>query len=240
MTAIWFILAFMTAAAVFALLWPISRRTGRGVPTAAPASLATETGFYEDQLAEIDRDLARGLIAPVEAESARTEAARRLLRASREGAGGAVAAPIAEPHLRQRRAAAAFALSTVPLVALLAYGLYGSPNLPAQTEADRRAAQSSEGDLMKAIGQVEAKLAGNPDDARGWAVLAPVYMRLGRFDDAAHAYGEQVRLKGEAPDLLADWGEALVASGDGTVSPDARAVLERALARDPKAAKPRF
>jgi cytochrome c-type biogenesis protein CcmH len=237
MTAIWFILAFMTGAAVLALLWPMSRRVAAPVPEAAQA--ATETGFYEDQLAEIERDLARGLIAPAEAEAARTEAARRLLRASRL-TGTADAADFAEPHLRQRRAASAFALSTIPLVALLAYGLYGSPDLPAQTAADRQAAQSGNQDLMKAIGQIEAKLASNPADVRGWSVLAPVYMRLGRFDDAAHAYEAVSRLKGETPQTLSDWGEALVAAGNGVVSPDAKAIFERAVALDAKAAKPRF
>ncbi|KAB1072874.1 c-type cytochrome biogenesis protein CcmI [Methylobacterium planeticum] len=237
MTAIWFILAFMTGAAVLALLWPMSRRAAGPVPEAAQA--ATEAGFYEDQLAEIERDLGRGLIAPAEAEAARTEAARRLLRASRLPA-MADAAGFAEPHLRQRRAASAFALSTIPLVALLAYGLYGSPDLPAQTAADRQAAQSSNQDLMKAIGQIEAKLASEPGDARGWAVLAPVYMRLGRFDDAAHAYEAVSRLKGETPQVLSDWGEALVASGNGVVSPEAKAIFARAVALDAHAAKPRF
>ncbi|MGU3536694.1 c-type cytochrome biogenesis protein CcmI [Methylobacterium sp. A54F] len=237
MTAIWFILALMTAGAVLALLWPLSRRLRAGAPDTA--GLATETGFYEDQLAEIERDLGRGLIAPDEAEAARTEAARRLLRASREG-GTAEAADLAEPHLRQRRAASAFALSTIPLVALIAYGLYGSPNLPAQTASDRQAAQTSSQDLMRAVGQIEARLASDPDDVRGWAVLAPVYMRLGRFEDAARAYGAVARIKGEPPEVLAEWGEALVAAGNGTVPPEAKAIFERALARDPAAAKPRF
>ena len=237
MTAIWFILAIMTAAAVLALLWPLRRRVKAA--EAGQAGLATETGFYEDQLAEIDRDLARGLIAESEAEAARTEAARRLLRASREGR-TADAAPIAEPHLRQRRAASAFALSTIPLVALLTYGLYGSPNLPSQTEADRRAVQEGGQSVMRAIGQVEAKLASDPNDARGWSVIAPVYMRIGRFDDAARAYQNLVRIKGEDPEQLANWGEALVAAGEGNVSPQARKLFERALVLDPKAAKPQF
>ncbi len=243
MTAIWFILAAMTGAAVFALLWPMSRRRRQGAgPQAQDGNgLATETGFYEDQLAEIERDLGRGLIAPAEAEAARAEAARRLLRASREEqAGGAGPAPIAEPHLRQRRAASAFALSTIPLVALVVYGLYGSSNLPSQTDADRKATRAGAQDLMTAIGQIEARLANHPDDVRGWSVLGPVYMRLGRFDDAARAYAALVRLKGEDAQALSDWGEALVAAADGTVSPEARKVLGRALAADPKAAKPQF
>ncbi|SFK79735.1 c-type cytochrome biogenesis protein CcmI [Methylorubrum salsuginis] len=238
MTAIWFILAAMTAAAVFALLWPMSRRRRRET---AAAELSTEAGFYEDQLAEIERDLARGLIAPAEAEAARTEAARRLLRASREeGAAKSAVAPLAEPHLRQRRAASAFALSTIPLVALVVYGLYGSPNLPSQTDADRSATRAGAQDMMTAIGQIEARLASHPDDVRGWSVLAPVYMRLGRYDDAARAYASVVRLKGEDASALSDWGEALVVAAEGTVSPEARKVLDRAVAADPKAPKAQF
>ena len=246
MTAIWFILAGMTAAAVLGLLWPLSRRATVPTGEAGGTALATETAFYEDQIAEIARDQERGLIAPEEAEAARAEAGRRLLRASREvqleaeDAGIAEAARPAEPRLRRRRAASAFAVSTIPLVALIAYGLYGSPELPAQTAADRQAARGGADELMKAVGQIEARLARDPNDARGWAVLAPVYMRTGRFDDAARAYGNIARLKGETADLLADQAEALTAAGDGTVTPEAKALFEKAQAKDPNAPKPRF
>ncbi|WP_426314283.1 c-type cytochrome biogenesis protein CcmI [Methylobacterium fujisawaense] len=246
MTAIWFILAAMTAATVLGLLWPMSRRAAVPTGEAGGSGLATETAFYEDQIAEIDRDLERGLIAPDEAETAKAEAARRLLRASREAqreaedAGLVEAARPAEPRLRRRRAASAFALSTIPLVALIAYGLYGSPELPAQTEADRQATRGGADELMKAVGQIEARLARDPNDARGWAVLAPVYMRTGRFDDAARAYANIARLKGETADTLADQAEALTAAGDGTVSPEAKALFEKAQAKEPNAPKPRF
>jgi len=246
MTAIWFILAGMTAAVVLGLLWPLSRRAAVPAGEAGGTALATETAFYEDQIAEIARDLERGLIAPEEAEAARAEAGRRLLRASREvqleaeDADITEAARPAEPRLRRRRAASAFAVSTIPLVALIAYGLYGSPELPAQTDADRQAARGGADELMKAVGQIEARLARDPNDARGWAVLAPVYMRTGRFDDAARAYGNIARLKGETADLLADQAEALTAAGDGTVTPEAKALFEKAQAKNPNAPKPRF
>lgn len=243
MTAIWFILAVMTGGTVLALLWPMSLWSkARRADTAAPppvGALSTETAFYEDQLREIERDLTRGLIAPAEAEAARTEAARRLLRASREKP-DAVSDGIAEPALRQRRAASAFALSTIPLVALIAYGLYGSPHMPSQTASDRQAVQSGGQDMLKAIGQIEARLASDPTDGRGWSVLAPVYVRLGRFDDAAHAYEAATRVLGESPQRLSDWGEALVAGANGTVTPRAKEIFERAASLDSSAAKPRF
>ena len=235
MTALWFILAFMTGAAVLALLWPMSRRAN---PPAEAGGLATETVFYEDQLREIERDLARGLIAAPEAEAARTEAGRRLLRANR--AGVPIPPGMAEPALRQRRAASAFALSTIPLVALIAYGIYGSPHMPAQNAAQRQAIQNGGQELLNAIGQIEARLASDPKDGRGWAVLAPVYMRMGRFDDAAHAYEAATRLLGETAPRLSDWGEALIAGNNGVIPPQAKTLFERAVALDGTAAKPRF
>ncbi|WP_019906418.1 c-type cytochrome biogenesis protein CcmI [Methylobacterium sp. 77] len=243
MTAIWFILAAMTGGTVLALLWPMSlwskARRAKSVAQPQAEALSTETSFYEDQVREIERDLARGLIAPGEAEAARTEAGRRLLRASRESP-EAASDGMAEPALRQRRAASAFALSTIPLVALIAYGLYGSPHMPSQTAADRQSAQAGGQDMLKAIGQIEARLASDPSDGRGWSVLAPVYVRLGRFDDAAHAYEAATRVLGETPQRLSDWGEALVAGANGTVTPRAKEIFERAAELDASAAKPRF
>jgi cytochrome c-type biogenesis protein CcmH len=237
---IWVILAAMTGAAVMTLLWPLSRRLAPAVVGAdgrSAATLASETGFYRDQLAEIGRDEARGLIAGPEAEAARSEAARRLLRASRTpavrpGAEG-------EPALRRRRAASAFALSTVPLVALLAYGLYGSPDLPAEPAAARVAGGATR-DITTAVGEIEAHLAKHPEDGQGWSVIAPVYLRLGRADEAVRAYANALRLSGEDAGRLADYGEAVVAAASGVVSATARAAFERAAVLDPAAPKPRF
>ena len=71
---LWFLFALMTAAAIFAVLWPLSR-AGR------PHSEGSEAAVYKDQIAEIDRDLATGLIGYSEAEAARVEISRRLLAA---------------------------------------------------------------------------------------------------------------------------------------------------------------
>ena len=69
---LWFVFALMTAAAIFAVLWPL----GRG---GQPRNDASEATVYRDQLVEIDRDLSAGLIGPSEAEAARVEISRRLL-----------------------------------------------------------------------------------------------------------------------------------------------------------------
>src|SRR6202043_62094 len=90
--------------------------------------------IYRDQLAEIDRDRGRGLIADGEAEAARTEVARRLLKT-----GEAAARPAAATTPLRQRLAAAIVIA-MPILALGLYIVLGSPGLPDQPIAARLSA----------------------------------------------------------------------------------------------------
>src|SRR4051812_28641796 len=228
---IWTVFALMTGAAVMAVLWPLSRRPA--VDQDGP-----DAQFYREQLAEIERDLERGLLSPAEAEAARIEAGRRLLRAM--PAGRAASDMVGEPALRRRRAASAVALSAVPLLALALYGAYGSPSLPGQPLSARLQADPQALDMAAAVAHVEAHLAQHPEDGRGWEVIAPVYLRLGRVDEAVKAYAAALRLLGEDAVRLTNYGEALVQASDGMVSADARAAFGRAASLDPGLAKAHY
>src|SRR6202158_3707563 len=106
---LWFVFALMTAAAIFAVLWPW-RRGGR------PPNDGSETAVYKDQLAEIDRDVAAGLIGPPEAGAARVEISRRLL-----GAADSQRDPPTASHTMWRRSAAVAALVGLPILAVAFY-----------------------------------------------------------------------------------------------------------------------
>src|SRR5882757_8950366 len=95
---LWFVFALMTVAAIFAVLWPLSR-------DAQPQREGNEANVYKDQLAEIDRDVAAGTIGPAEAEAARVEIGRRLLAA----VDGQRDLP-AQSNLKLRRSSAVLAL----------------------------------------------------------------------------------------------------------------------------------
>lgn len=237
--AIWFIFALMTSAAVMAVLWPLSCRA-EGV-----RERDQDAAFYRDQIAEIERDEARGLLSATEAEAARTEAGRRLLRSA--ALSGRATDPVGEPALRRRRAASALTLSAVPLLALATYGALGSPQLPAQpfsmrqsAREDPRAANPEGFDTATAIARIEAHLAQHPEDGRGWEVVAPVYLRSNQPDNAVKAYAAAVRLLGETAPRLSGYGEALVVAGDGVVSSEARDLFEKALRLEPAAPKARY
>ena len=229
---IWIILLAMTAAAVMAVLWPLSRHyaVGRqGDP---------DTQFYREQMAEIERDQARGVLLPSEAEAAKAEAGRRLLRAT--GMQGEAFAAVGEPALRRRRAASTLALSVIPILALATYEIYGSPQLLAEPPGVQMQQRAGNLDLMSAVAQIESHLAQNPQDGRGWEVIAPVYLRMGRAEDAARAYEAAIRYLGPEANRLANYGEVLVLAKDGLVSAQAQAAFEEALKLEPTLPKPRF
>src|SRR5215213_11154784 len=215
---LWFVFALMTAAAVFAVLWPLSRG-GRA------ASEGSEAAVYKDQLTEIDRDVASGLIGSPEAEAARVEISRRLLAAV-DGRDG----PLIASSTKLRRSAAVIALIGLPIVALAIYLPLGSPRLGDFPLAERSRAADVAQPLDNLVAQVEAHLEKNPADGRGWNVLAPVLARLGRYDEAVRAYRNAITYNGEDPARRADLGEALAAAAGGVVTAEAKAEFERAVA----------
>jgi cytochrome c-type biogenesis protein CcmH len=90
------------------------------------------------------------------------------------------------------------------------------------------------------VAQVERHLAHNPQDGRGWEVLAPIYLQAGRVDDAVKARTSALRLLGETADRQADLGEALVAQGQGVVTAEAKAAFARAVQLEADHLKARF
>ena len=222
--------ALMTVAAVFAVLWPLGR--GRREKPRADHDVAV----YRDQIEEIGRDRAAGLIGAAEAEAARVEVSRRLLAAD---AAHAQADRVAPGETFRRRVAAVAALIALPATAAALYLALGSPELPGQPIASRTAPLRDRS-LDSLVAQVEAHLGRNPEDCRGWEVVAPVYLRLGRFEDAVKARRNALRLNGASAEREADLGEALMAAGNGIVTDEAKAALERALTHAPKHFKARF
>ena len=227
---LWLIIALMTAAAVFAVLWPLAR--GRG------AGGGSDIAVYRDQLDEITRDRASGLIGQAEAEAAKVEVSRRLLAAA--DVADAEKTEREDSPLWRRRATAIAGLVLLPAGALALYLTIGSPQLPGEPLAARLQAEQNNPPIEALIAKVEEHIARNPDDGRGWEVLAPVYMRLGRFDDSIRAWRNAIRLNGATADRESSLGEALVGAANGVVTADAKSAFDRALALDKTDVKTRF
>jgi cytochrome c-type biogenesis protein CcmH len=224
---LWFVLGIMTVAALGAVIWPLARAHRSQSP-------ASDLAVYRDQLEEIERDRADGRIGHDEFEAARVEVSRRLLGAA------ATTAAEAAPRNGRRIAALASAVVAVPLIAGSLYLVLGSPELPGEPIASRETEDGQTNSIAALIAQIEAHLEAEPKDGRGWEVIAPVYMRLERYDDAVKARRNAIDLLGATAQRDVDLGEALAMAAGGVVTADSKAAFERAAELDADNAKAMF
>ena len=189
----------------------------------SPTSLSeTNLGIIRDQLRELERDLEEGSLAPGDFEQARTELQRRLLEEVKPEDVNSV-------NTGGRKTALAL-LITIPLAAATGYMLLGTPRAldPVNTQ-QRMTAQQIDGLLLK----LAEKLKANPDDAKGWVMLARSYKALGRFDESAEAYSHAEALIDENPSLQADYAEVLLQTNGGHFDGKPAALISKALKTDP-------
>jgi len=219
------IFGLMTAVAIAAVLFPFVRRQTEEFS-------GNDIAVYRDQLGELDRDKAAGLIGKSEAEAARVEISRRLLAAAdADAAESATAASDPASAARFRRFIVAAALLLLPAGAGALYLQLGSPDFAAMP-AGGAVQPEQQTQIETLVARIEVHLQSNPKDGRGWEVLAPVYMQLGRYSDSVSAWRNTLALLGESADREANLGEALMAEANGVVTVEARAAFVRAVTLD--------
>ena len=176
---------------------PLWRTVANVAPTAADRR-AANLAIYRDQLAELERDRDDGSLAETDFVAARSELQRRLLDEAQPDAGVV--------QQGGGRKAAYVLLAALPLLSIAGYLVLGRPQAldPANTQP-RMSAQQIDSMLV----QLEEKLKANPDDLKGWVMLARSYKVLGRMADAAQAYSHGGALLDGDPVLLADYAEVL-------------------------------
>lgn len=253
----WAIAILMIAVSLWAIGRPLLRSTGTG-PRAAEQDLQV----YKDQLAEVERDLARGVLARDEAEAARLEVSRRILAADKR----------VQAQDAAKGAAPAVNRTVLALVALVLaggslglYALLGSPGMPdrplqqrlaeaQQQRAARMDQASAEAlappadvgevpqDYRDLVEQLRAALADRPNDIQGLRLLALHESRLGNYAAARTAQAKAVRLLGDAAtgEDYSALGEYLVFAAGGYVSPQAEDALVQALRLDPEDQRARY
>ncbi|MBS9719902.1 c-type cytochrome biogenesis protein CcmI [Tianweitania sp. BSSL-BM11] len=225
----WILAALLTFGACVSVLLPFMRRTAEAAPDSA-----FDLMIYKDQLDELERDQSRNLIGRAEAEQARNEISRRILKADQTQDSGAGRTGSAGRWL------AMAAVLSVPLVSWGVYAATGSPDQPSQPLQARMQQNPAESPVSELVARAEAHLQANPRDGNGWEVLAPIYVRVGRANDAVTAYRNAIEYLGPTAPRESGLGEAYVAVAGGAISPDAKAAFTRALAIAPTDGKARF
>ena len=240
---LWPVLIVLTGLVVIIVAWPLFR--ARALGDASDHAGVGQLNVYKDQLAEIDRDLERGVIGDTEAEEARIELSRRMLSAAVPANANRSLAGRKTAMLAGHGVVKAAVITSIPLIAIGLYASFGVPSLPGSPREAKVAQQDStpaQGapDVATLIAQVEARLRSSPDDGRGWDVIAPVYLREQRFGEAKIAFARAIELLGEDTKRLLGLAESSIRARGGLVTGEARAAFEKVLKVEPNRVEPRF
>lgn len=119
----------------------------------------------------------------------------------------------------------------LPLTVLGLYGVTGTPSALAPQADTAQRPSVEDVDLM--LANIEQRLAANPSDAQGWAVLSRAYLSLGRFREAHNGFLKLIELEGESAELLTSLADASGLMAEGDMSGQPTQYIERALKLEP-------
>jgi cytochrome c-type biogenesis protein CcmH len=226
----------MTLLVLGLLLWPLLKRQESSKKGEGENALSV----YRQQFAELEQDLGNALLTDEQYQQSKRELERRLL----EETGPAEATPPAQVWPVNSRAIVVALAITVPSVSGLLYWTMGNPDaitLPsaspptAQGESDN-AHRTSEG-LDALSERLKKKLAQNPNDGVGWALLARSYVEIGRHADAMPIYEKAMKLIPNDPQLLVDYADALGVLEGRKLAGKSELLIQQALKIDPEHVK---
>lgn len=246
------------------LFWGVALAMALAVSGLMVAALARGRGavaedhdlrVYRDQLKEVDRDLARGLIGEDEAARLRVEIGRRVLAA--DAAVQSATAGAAGPGRGLMAGLIAVVVLGVGGGVYLWQGAPGYGDLPLalrlQQAEDRRATrpdqaaaeEQARADLppaplagdpqhLELLDRLRTVMKERPNDLQGQELLARNEAMVGNYTAAAQAQAMVVALKGPVAtaDDLAMQAELMIMAAGGYVSPQAEGVLSAALEKD--------
>lgn len=241
MTVLWIAIGLISLSVAAVIFRRLDRADGTGLPERAGFDLSV----YEDQLAEVDRDLRRGVLDEDQAGAAKTEIERRILTLA--DAAERDAAPSAARSGRVSPLAIGLALAA-PSAALGIYAALGSPQAPNVPYAQRDIpAEIRQADERRRIQEMDGlaerlatRLETEPGNVRGWILLGRSYAAMGRLEDAISAMQRAYGLAPDDPNVLIQYAETLIPGQNNAITDDIRALFNRALALDPRNPRARY
>lgn len=232
----WLIAAAMTLLVLSFLLPPLLRRTAD-----VTGEQEKTLPVYRQQFAELEQDLANGLLTDEQYRASRVELERRLL----EETGGMETTPTTAPRLVSNRSVAIALVMLIPSVSGVLYWTLGDPLAMTHSAVAPMAAQGGGADeerqmaegLNALVDQLKKKMEQNPNDATGWILLARSYMAMDRHAEAVPIFERAVKLSPNDAGLFADYADALAVHQGRKLEGRPEALIQKALKLDPNHVK---
>ena len=246
MTLFWFIAGLFMAVALLFILPPLLRQRKSADAEGNSGGKLRETmnvSVYRDQFAELDADLHNGILSQEQYDQGKQELQQRLLQDVPVVTATGTASTGSAIGVMGKRGVVAAAIVglAVPLLAVLLYVQLGNPKgLTPQTAAEIAAAheqdavEESRQKFVAMVDMLAARLKDQPQDAKGWAMLARSYAVMERFNESRDAYAKLLVLTPNSPEALSDYADVLAMTNNGQLAGKPVELINQALRLDPK------
>jgi len=223
MLEFWLIATGLTVLALAFVIPPLLRKN---LPLTEIDRNAINIAIYKERLAELTQEN----LTPEQYTQAQQELDKTLLQEYQADR------PLTQPA-RAIWTALVIAIS-IPALAVGSYWKLGAPQLlVAETPVTNLTQPEKEhlpDNFDDMVNKLAARLQQQPDDAKGWYMLARSYSALKRYQEAAQAYNQVLTRVGEQdPQLLTDFAEALALANEGKLTGQPTILLTAALELDP-------
>jgi cytochrome c-type biogenesis protein CcmH len=213
------IAAFLLLVLVFVLLLRPFIYSGKSEGTSRRQMNAA---IYRDELEKLEAERVAGTINAQEYEMSHAEMRQRLFQDTTEEDDRAI---MGSPTKT--------VIGICIFIALVSVGLYiflGDGVRVAQQASQKPVSQEA---VQKMVAEFAAKMEKEPDNLKGWAMLARSYRILGRTEDAAKAYAHAGSYLNSDPELLAEYADTLATIANGNFSGKPLQLINQALKLDP-------
>ncbi len=228
MTSFMVFAGLLVVAALLMVVAPLFRTASSAQLDDDANALQTKTALavLREQLAELDADIASGDLSQADYQRSREELERRALEEGQTRSGTLVGKP-----------ARAWGIATAVLIPLLAGVIYfeiGSlDGLDPTQVAGEDTHQVTPEQVEEMVATLAERLKQDPENAEGWFMLARSYSAMGRFSDAALAYGELAKRMPDEAQVYADWADALAAGNNRSLIGEPSRLIDKALSLEP-------
>jgi len=229
MMVFWVVAALLLIAALLFLLPPLLQRNQGRDALARDELNAT---IFKDQLGELERDLAAGVLTQEQFDVARHDLERSFLQEAGDGEDSG------STHTDRivGRAAAVVIAVLVPILAVSLYGMLGAgePGLHPEDARPVVQAEGHDGTLEQQVRKLQDHLQANPEDAEGWVMLGRSYYFMQQYGPASESFARASRLVGDSnAELLTDYADALAMANGRSMAGKPYELVKMALAIDP-------
>jgi cytochrome c-type biogenesis protein CcmH len=225
-SAFWGLAVLFVAVALAFVLPPLLRKRATGN---AAGRRSINIAVYRDQLKEMEADHHNGLLTDEQFNTAKIELEARLAQDALESQ--ETAAPV-----RKGGRWLGFTLGgSIPVLAFVLYFLLGTPQAIMGVTAGSQGADNMADNqqIQTMVKSLEDKLKQDPNNGRGWALLARSYVVMDRWQDAEKAYATAAKLLPKESSVLSGYAEVLAVEAGRNLNGKPMDMVRKALALNP-------